>query len=172
MARFNYKSVTPSGEVVEGEMEAASRAAVVERLRGQGHVPIRADERRPGGLRLRLGRRRAGAKEIAILTREMATLLGAGLTLDRTLDVLAGLADRGPARTLMEEVQGRVRGGASLADALANADGAFPDFYVGMVRAGEAGGSLEVVLARPPPRTGAGTRGSRRSAGWPPTIPP
>ena len=148
MARFNYKSVTPSGEVVEGEMEAASRGAVVERLRSQGHVPIRADERRPGGLRLTLGRRRAGAKEIAILTREMATLLGAGLTLDRTLSVLAGLADRGPARTLMEGVQERVRGGASLADALANSDGAFPDFYVGMVRAGEAGGALEAVLAR------------------------
>ena len=148
MPRFSYKSVTPAGEVVEGEMEAASRDAVVDWLRSQGHVPIRADERRARGLRLSFAARRVRPKEVVVLTRELATLLGAGLTLDRTLTILAGLAEQGPARTLMERVQERVRGGASLADALADSGGVFPDFYVGMVRAGEAGGTLEAVLTR------------------------
>jgi general secretion pathway protein F len=150
MPLFHYKAVTGSGEVVEGDMEAASQEAVVERLRDLGHLPVRADEvatPRAGRSRLPVWSGRVPAPgEIALVTRQLATLLRAGLPLDQALELTAELADRPALRRVLAEVLVRVRGGASLADALAEADGMFAPVYVGLVRAGEAGGSLDPVL--------------------------
>ncbi len=166
MAWFSYKAVSASGEVIEGELEAADRRAVVERLRRDGHVPIRAEELRGAGggsvaRRLRAqsgasgaaagggGRRgRVAAKEVAFLTRELAVLLEAGLALDRALSILSTLSGASGLRGVVERVLERVRGGSSLADALEGEGSVFPSYYAGMVRAGEAGGHLEVVLGR------------------------
>ena len=150
MPHFTYKAVDASGEVVEGEMEALSRSAVIERLRSGGHVPIRADEsRRAGTLKVKgLGRRGPSAKEIGLLTRELATLLQAGLQVDRALATLVEISEGAATRTLLGRVLESVRGGSTLADALETFDGIFPNFYVGMVRAGEAGANLEEVLSR------------------------
>ncbi len=168
MAWFSYKAVSASGEVIEGELEAADRRAVVERLRREGHVPIRAEELRgsregggavarrlrsqtgaaPGGGRRVLGRGRVAAKEVAFLTRELAVLLEAGLALDRALSILGTLSSAAGMRGVVERVLERVRGGDSLADALEGEGAVFPSYYAGMVRAGEAGGQLETVLGR------------------------
>ncbi|MFQ6017537.1 MAG: type II secretion system F family protein [Kiloniellaceae bacterium] len=153
MPRFSYKAVSPDGEVIEGETEAASRQALVDRLHSQGHVPIRAEERRRAGPR-RLSvpspfrARRATAKDVVLLTQELATLLQAGLPLDRALTIMSDLARPGPVRTLIDRIRDRVRGGATLADALEAYPHVFPNYYAGMVRAGEAGGTLDAVLAR------------------------
>ncbi len=152
MPRFSYKAATASGEVIVGEIEAANRQAAIDRLRGQGHIPIRAEEKGRGlgaghRLGLSIGARRVGPKDLALLTRELATLLQAGLPLDRALSVLRDLARAGPGRTLVERVQDQVRGGAALADAMEGHPEVFPSFYIGMVRAGEAGGNLEGVLS-------------------------
>ncbi len=152
MPRFSYKAATASGEVIQGELDAASREAAIDRLRGQGHIPIRAVERRGGfasGFTLGGGSRRGrvGEKDVTVLTRELATLLGAGLPLDRALSILRELAPSAPSRSLIERIQEGVRGGATLGDALEMQGGAFPGYYVGMVRAGEAGGNLEGVLS-------------------------
>jgi general secretion pathway protein F len=82
------------------------------------------------------------------LTRELATLLQAGLPLDRALTVLAQLSQAGPVRTMIERLREKVRGGSTLADALSAYPDSFPNFYAGMVRAGEAGGTLDGVLVR------------------------
>lgn len=152
MPQFTYKAATSSGEVVEGVLEAADRQAVINHLKGQGHVPIRAEEKGGGFglgqlLHLTPGIRRTGQRTVALLTRELATLLQAGLPLDRSLSVLRSLARAGSGRVLVERIQDQVRGGSSLADALKAHPEAFPSFYVGMVRGGEAGGNLEEVLA-------------------------
>ena len=151
MPRFSYKAATPSGEVIQGEIDAADRQAVIDRLRSQGHVPIRADERAIGlawNFRLPLigGHRPVSEKELTLKTRELATLLEAGLPLDRALSVLRNITPSGPGRTLVEQVQEKVRGGTTLADAMEAQGGIFPGFYIGMIRAGEAGGNLEGVL--------------------------
>jgi general secretion pathway protein F len=153
MARFLYKSVSATGEVVEGEIEATSRELVVERLRAQGHVPIRAEEAKGSGRsRLSFGgpksTRGVGLKDVVIMTRELATLLNAGLPLDRALTIVGELTRAGAMRSLVERVLEKVRGGATFADALADYEQVFPNYYTGMVRAGEAGGSLETVLGR------------------------
>ncbi len=152
MTRFSYKAATASGEVIEGEIEASNRQAAIDRLRGQGHIPIRAEEKGRGLVAdawrgFAKGARRVGPKDLALLTRELATLLQAGLPLDRSLSVLRDLARTGPGRTLVERMQNQVRGGAALADAMEAHPEVFPSFYVGMVRAGEAGGNLEGVLS-------------------------
>ncbi len=153
MPAYRYKAVTTSGDVVEGEMEASSQSAVIEKLHDLGHLPIRADEREAAsGWRWLahdlFARRRVSRKDVALVTREFATLLEAGLPLDRALEILINLAEGEGVRKLLERVLEAVRGGASLADALAAQGRSFPRFYVSMVRAGESGGTLEEVLAR------------------------
>lgn len=153
MPRFAYKAVKPSGEVIEGVMDAVDRTTVVERLRGQGNIPIRATEWGRAGARrslrlLGLRARGPGMRDIITLTQELASLLRAGVPLDRALTILADLQQAGQIHTIVTRVQELIHGGSTFADALETCDDAFPNFYIGMVRAGEAGGSLEKVLAR------------------------
>ncbi len=153
MALFHYKFVDPAGDVQEGEMDADSQATVIRRLQEAGHVPIRAEEVSPGGYRrgfrlADLRRSRISRKDIGIFTQELETLLRAGLPLDRALGLLQGLAESKAMGALIQRVQDTVRGGAPLSSALEAQHGAFSRFYVSMLRAGEAGGSLDTVLAR------------------------
>ncbi len=154
MPLYRYKAASADGQLLEGQMEAASRDAVVRRLQSQGHVPIRAEElgaateQAPAGIRLpRL--RRAGPREVQAFTTELATLLNAGLPLDRVLELLESLAPPGGGMDrVLEDLHARVRGGADLSAALAGHPRLFSPFYVNMVRAGEAGGALETAVTR------------------------
>jgi general secretion pathway protein F len=149
MARFTYKAVRPDGEPVEGELEADDEGTVIQRLQGEGLIPIEA--RRAGGLRDRLLQRRVralAADEIGVLTRELSTLLESGLTLDRSLQILIDLQEEEHIVRVMGNLQERVRGGATFSAALAEEGGQFSRLYINMVRAGEASGALEGVLAR------------------------
>lgn len=152
MPRFAYKSVTPAGEVVEGVLEAASRAGLLDLLRSQGQMPIRADEIGAGGAGFRLPGLRAtralSAADLAQLTRELATLLKAGLPVDRAISFARELVTSAPRSVFLNGVLEAVKGGASLADAMARPGAELPPYYIGMIRAGEAGGTLETVLSR------------------------
>ena len=156
MPVYSYKAVTGAGEVVEGTMDARTDAAVIERLQSTGHLPIRvtvsaadptgqAATKASGGL---FQSRRVNRGEVMELTRELATLLHAGLPLDRCLDIMVGMASRAPVAELMAEIQAEVRGGSSLSVALEKHKDVFDRFYLNMIRAGEAGGALDVVLFR------------------------
>lgn len=149
MPLYSFKAVKPDGEAVEGDREAADEAALVRSLQAEGLIPIQT--RPAGGLRLSLGvrrRRSLSQKEIGILTRELATLLEAGLTLDRSLQILVELTAEEHLVKVMADLQQRVRGGATFSASLEQQGGQFPRLYVNMVRAGEASGALDQVLAR------------------------
>lgn len=153
MPVFRYVAVEPSAAKIEGRMEAASKSAVVERLHAAGHVPIRIDEVGRGGiasvdLAEIFARRGLSPRGLALMTGQLATLLHAGLALDDALAILTDLVERRREQQVLSALLGKIRGGATLADAMAAEQGAFPDFYISMVRAGEAGASLETVLAR------------------------
>jgi general secretion pathway protein F len=154
MPFFQYKAVTPSGEVQEGVLEAASTPAAVSRLQAMGLIPIRAQEAgaaKTGVAAPRAGlfaRRSVTQDDIGVLTRELATLLKAGLPLDRSFEILINLASTERVAELLGRVRNDVRGGASLSKALDAQRGVFSRFYVNMIRAGEAGGSLPTVLLR------------------------
>jgi len=155
MPLYRYKAVTSAGELATGEIDAASEAATVERLRDQGLMPMHvgvasgalvAKAAKP---RRRLFESKSVTRDQVIgITRELATLLNAGLPLDRALEMLIGLALSPPAAALLQGVRDDVRGGKALSQALDARREVFSRFYVNIVRAGEAGGALGVVLAR------------------------
>lgn len=152
MAAFRYKAVTPAGELMQGEMEAASEAEVIAKLQEAGNMPIAATPAAGGieallGSLTRLGKR-VSSKDVALFTQQMATLLAAGLPLDRAMHVLLDLADEGPLKDMVKAVRDQVRGGSSLSAALEAQHGVFSRLYINMVRAGEAGGTLDETLAR------------------------
>jgi len=152
MASFRYRAVTAAGTTVSGVLDAATSAMAAQHLRAQGHYPLSLREVGADALRGMLGqelhfRRKPSLRILAALTQELAALLGAGLELDRALTILVKLSDIGALREPFLRVREKVRGGASLADAMAG-DVTFSKFYVGMVRAGEHGGSLEGTLKR------------------------
>ncbi len=151
MPNFHYRAVSGAGDMVEGDMEAASRSMVVERLREQGHFPLNVDE--AGGLKGLLNRDLFGSgrisqRDLAIATRELATLLQAGLPLDRALHVLVDVAEERAVADLFGRILESVQGGKPLADSIEAEGAVFPSFYAGMVRAGESGGALHEVLDR------------------------
>lgn len=151
MALFHYKAASAGGDISEGEMEARDESAVVARLQDLSLIPIRVAraqtvaEQSAGGL---FARQRISQNQVGTLTAELATLLRAGLPLDRALEILIGLSDNPRMQALMVRVRDDVRGGAALSKALEAHPAVFSRFYVGMIRAGEAGGALGTVLAR------------------------
>ena len=153
MPLYRYKAVTPGGESQEGEMEGLAQTAVVDRLQSMGLIPIRIDETSvradgPGSGQGLFRKNRVTQSDIAVFTQEIATLLKAGLPLDRCLEILIGLSASAPVRQLMVQVREDVRGGAALSSAMEAQRGVFSRFYLNMIRAGEAGGALDVVLQR------------------------
>jgi general secretion pathway protein F len=152
MASYRFKAMTETGTVVRGTLEAASEDQVVRQLRLQGRYPLSMTPAVSGDLAARMavllpGRRKASLRVLAVATQELAELLGAGLELDRALEILMGLKNLRSLKDSLGAVRNRVRDGAVLADALAE-ESTFPKFYVGMVRAGELGGALEPALRR------------------------
>lgn len=160
MAQFQYRAADPEGKVVEGTIEAAEVAGVVARLQDRGLIPIKigapgsGGKAAAGGTTTRIAlpkmpafRRRLSQKDLLILTQELSTLLTAGLPLDRSLATLIELTHNPELKAIASEVLTSVRGGKSLADAMAQHK-FFPILYVNMIRAGEIGGFLDVVLQR------------------------
>lgn len=154
MSRFRYRAATATGDLLEGEMEAASQELVIRQLQSQGHFPIRAEEVAARSLPRVHGRqllrpRRVSRQDIHLVTLELSTLLKSGLTLDRTLAILIDLAEHDALRKLIADIHKAVRAGASLSAALEGQPGAlFSRFYLNMVRAGESSGALDIALER------------------------
>lgn len=151
MPLFEYKAVAPSGETVQGTMEAASLDMVILKLQEAGNIPLQAQESGTGGFSLggfSLGRRGMNSREVGEFTQQLSTLLVAGLPLDRSLQVLLDLSESDRVKKTVAEIRDRVREGGSLSDALEEQHGAFNRLFINMVRAGEVGGTLDSTLSR------------------------
>lgn len=152
MALYRYKALNARGEVLDGQMEAASDAEVASRLQEQGHLPMEARLASEAGAestwRALLKPRPFAGQRLVQFTQQLATLLGAGQPLDRALTILLEMPEDDVARRTIEDVRDAVRGGASLSAALDRQHGTFSRLFVNMVRAGEAGGSLHETLQR------------------------
>jgi general secretion pathway protein F len=154
MASFRWSAINAGGDIMHGVMEARDRAAVVERLQRQGQIVLRADPAdRARGLgdllQLELGGARGLDKTtLSEVTRELAIMLAAGQDLDRALRFVVDNTRNARARRILADIRDKVRGGSSLAAALASEPRSFSRLYVGLVRAGEAGGTLPATLDR------------------------
>lgn len=151
MALYRYKALNLRGETLEGQMEAASDAEVALRLQEQGHLPVEArlaGEGGGGSWRSLLRSKPFAGQRLVQFTQQLATLLGAGQPLDRALTILLELPEEPAAKRTVSEIRDAVRGGSTLSSALERQHGTFSRLYINMVRAGEAGGSLEETLQR------------------------
>jgi general secretion pathway protein F len=153
MPVFAYRGLAANGRSVAGVVDADSVRTARGKLRERGIFPTDLAEEEQAPKRslsdyLPSFGRRIPPSELSLLTRQLSSLLGAGVQL---VDALAALADqsaRPVTKRLLSQIRERVREGSSLGDALAAHPETFSDLYIGMVRAGEAAGALEVVLNR------------------------
>ena len=149
---FAYKAVNSLGETEEGVRDAVDEQQLIAALQAEGYIPIRVESASAKsflGLRLGIKQSKLSQKDIGLFTGELATLLESGLPLDKSLLVLIDLTeDNERVSKLIGRVLEKVKGGSTLADALEKQPGIFSKFYLNMIRAGEAGGSLGEVLTR------------------------
>jgi general secretion pathway protein F len=144
MAIFSYRATTKEGVVVEGAIEAADEKAAVEMLRNAGVMPFSLAEPREGFIqRFSL---RSSKGDILTFTTELSALLGAGLPLDRSLNIIAEVSESKEMKGIVQAILKSIREGSSFSDALQKHPKIFPRIYINMVRAGEAGGVLDIVL--------------------------
>ena len=147
MATFVYKAIDVNGQQIADKIVARDRAAAIDELFGQDLSPVsieRMEEGQHEGLFARFGG--VSKREVDAFTRQLANLLAAGVPMSRALGILSREATRMAPKKLWAIIHDQVSGGMSLADALAHHPQAFSSIYVAMVRAGETGGFLDLVL--------------------------
>jgi len=155
---YAYKGVTAAGKKTRGHLDAENSRAARSRLRRDGVFLTELEEGRrenvaaaPGASRFAVSMpsfQRVSALDLALMTRQLSTLVGAGIPLVAALRALTDQVENARLKGVLGQVRDRVNEGSALADAMAGGGGIFPDLYIGMVRAGEAGGALETVLER------------------------
>jgi type IV pilus assembly protein PilC len=148
MANFAYKAVNTKGQAISGIVIATSRTEAVNSLRNQGNRPVSVTETKAKSSKGLLGPRKVKLKDMVIFTRELSTMITAGVSLPRALNTLAGQMENKTFKEVIEGVNHDVESGSPLADALGKYPGVFSDVYINMVRAGEAGGILDEILKR------------------------
>ncbi|QJA06894.1 type II secretion system F family protein [Thermosulfurimonas marina] len=147
MPLYHWVGKTLSGEVRRGEMEAADAKLVEARLRRLQITPLKVEERKESFL-ARFQPKKVSGGELAVFTRQLATMLESGLPLVQALEALASQQKNPYFREVIRKVKSSVEGGSSLADALREFPKVFDTLYCQMVEAGEAGGNLDTILSR------------------------
>ncbi|MFT4538357.1 MAG: type IV pilus assembly protein PilC [Planctomycetota bacterium] len=157
MTTFNYAAKGPGGQTVEGQITAESKAEAVAELRGKNLMVMRLDAAKGGSKKTRgtrgpisLGKQKPRAKkqELVIFTRQLATMVGAGLSLLESLDVLGHQAESPGMKVTCDTLVNEVRGGSDLSAAMEKCPKVFNHLYVSMVKAGEISGQMDVILNR------------------------
>ena len=148
MPTFLWKGRTASGRVETGEMVAENQAEVLKALRTKKVIPVSVKPKPKEMAFTLFGGKRLSTKELAIFTRQFATMINAGLALMECLDTLKKQITKPGFRTVITEVMEDIEGGATLADSLSRQRKSFSNLYINMVAAGEAGGALDTILLR------------------------
>lgn len=147
MPIFSYIATNPKQETVKGNIDASNRDAALDTLKKQGlHVVTINDATRKG--ELHFGGGKVKSKDLVVFTRQLSTLVNAGVPLVKSLSTLQTQSESKALKKQLDAIVKKVEGGAPLADALADHPKTFSSIYVNMVRAGEEGGILDEVLKR------------------------
>jgi type IV pilus assembly protein PilC len=144
---FVWEGKTRQGAVQKGELAANSKEEVIALLRKQNILPINVTAK-PKELKLSFGGPKITDKDIVIFTRQLATMIDAGLPLVQCLDILGSQTENKSLAKIVGQVRSDVESGATFADALKKHPKVFDNLYVNMVAAGEAGGILDTILQR------------------------
>jgi type IV pilus assembly protein PilC len=148
---FTYQVKDGKGRLHSGELAAPSSASAAQALRDRGYTPLSVEAKKVSALQKELkipGFGRVKQKDLAIFSRQFATMINAGLSLLRSLDILAEQTPNATLAGVIREVKTSVEKGMSLSEAMQKHPKAFDRLYVAMVRAGEVGGVLDSTLVR------------------------
>ncbi|MEN0128149.1 MAG: type II secretion system F family protein [Brevundimonas sp.] len=148
---FEYAVRDKAGNVVKGRVDAPTQAAVANRLREMGMAAISISEVSTGGLNTEInipgfGGNKISLKDLAVMSRQLATMIDAGLSLLRALSILADQTESKPLAKIISQVRNDVEVGTSFSVALAKHPETFPPLMINMVKAGEVGGFLDQTL--------------------------
>jgi type IV pilus assembly protein PilC len=146
--QYTYKVRDSGGKFVEGKVEAASEAAVADKLRAMGYVPLEVAPANAGMQReVKFGRKkRVKLKDLSVFSRQFATMIDAGLTMLRSLTIMSEQVENTELRRVLRQVKQDLEAGMSLSSAFAKSPEIFPPLMVSMTKAGEAGGFLDVAM--------------------------
>ncbi|MBX3023457.1 type II secretion system F family protein [bacterium] len=153
MAIYRWQGVSPRGETISGEMEAPTRDAVLARLRAQRIQPVPAKIRERGkGLDREIALPGLGekvrARDVVVFTRQLGTMIDAGLPIVQCLDILAAQTENKKFRGIIRQLKDDVEAGSTFTEALRKHNKIFDDLFVNMISAGEVGGILDTILQR------------------------
>ncbi|HSW85368.1 MAG TPA: type II secretion system F family protein [Candidatus Saccharimonadales bacterium] len=147
---FTYKATNKDGKAINGTAEATSRVALLDLLRKQGIHPVSIDEGHAKGAKGKLFKKSKKVKlgDLVIFTRQLSTMISAGVPLARSLSALASDSSNPYLKEVLSGVTKDVESGIPLGDAFGKYPKVFSEVYVNMVRAGEEGGILDEILKR------------------------
>jgi type IV pilus assembly protein PilC len=154
---YKYAAKNTGGQTVEGTIQAGDKGEALAELRRQNLVPIRVDEvasrgkiNKPIGGKLSLFKvaPKTNKSELVLFTRQLSTMVSAGLALLEAIDVLGEQADTPGLKATCERLASELRAGSDLSSAMETCPKAFSPLYVSMVRAGEASGQMDIILER------------------------
>ena len=151
MPRFNYQAMTRTGGIVNGTLEAESTVELVSKLKVSGYYPMSVSEegaKEKRRLSVLKRSRRVRSSEVEFFSYQLATLLNSGVPLIRALSVASEQITNITFRNAIDQIRYDVEHGSTLYDALGQHKRIFSDLYINIVRAGETGGVLGLVLAR------------------------
>ncbi|MFM9919065.1 MULTISPECIES: type II secretion system F family protein [Microbacteriaceae] len=146
---YAYKGRDAQGKVVKGRLEASTESNAAMRLRSMGVSPTSIEESKEGtglNMEIKFLSKGVGLKDLAIMSRQMATMIAAGLSLLRTLTILADQTENKALASTLGEVRSDIEGGSSLSASFAKFPRVFPRLMIHLVRAGETGGFLDGAL--------------------------
>jgi type IV pilus assembly protein PilC len=145
---FQYKVRDRAGNVTTGSLVADSEALVLARLREQGLTPLDVKRQKRGIGQIEFGGKKVKLKQVAVFSRQFATMVNSGLPILRAIAILAEQTENKELARVLNEARLDVEQGSSLSGALSKHDHVFNNLYVSMVKAGETGGSLDTTLIR------------------------
>ncbi|MGD8742772.1 MAG: type II secretion system inner membrane protein GspF [Granulosicoccaceae bacterium] len=148
MSAFEFTALDTNGRSQKGVLEGDTPRQIRQQLRERGLTPLSVEEVRARGARRRHGGGRVSSNDLAVLTRQLATLVGSGLPLEEGLHVTAQQSEKTRVKSILLAVRGRIKEGHTLADAMGEFPHVFPELYRATVSAGEQTGHLDVVLSR------------------------
>jgi general secretion pathway protein F len=157
MATYFYQATDTAGEIIEGDLEAPDYRVAVQKVRNLNYFPIKVTQEKPDTSFLKKWKAptaqafalsKVSSYELMNFTQQLSTLISSKLTLDKSLTVTTQLTEKEKTREMLQDIQKRVHAGGSFADSLAAYPNIFSKIYVNMIRAGEMGGVLDVVLER------------------------
>ena len=148
MGKFKYKALTKDGRKVNGNIEATTKESAIETLHKQGFTPLVVKSADKKGEIAFLSSKKVKSKEIVVFTRQLSTMISAGVPLTKAMATLEDQTESAYFKKVINDLSKDIEGGMTIGDSMAKFPNVFDEVYVNMVKAGESGGILDEILKR------------------------